>query len=192
MPCLPQARKPTRPISARFFRHRQYRRRRIVPPEKTSATTVTTPISSSPPTRARPPSPIRPIRSPRKPASGLTTRLRRAGRLATTIRRWASPPASHGKPSSVTSARWISTSSRPPFTVAGVGDMSGDVFGNGMLLSRARSASSRSSTTATSSLIPIRTWRRLSPSASGCSTCRVRAGRTMTSEALQGRHDRLA
>ena len=41
-----------------------------------------------------------------------------------------------------------------PFTVAGVGDMSGDVFGNGMLLSPQISWSPPS-TTATSSSIPI-------------------------------------
>jgi hypothetical protein len=71
--------------------------------------------------------------------------------------------------------------SRPrPFTVVGVGDMSGDVFGNGMLLSRT-SACSPPSTTATSSStrIPIRPA--ASPSASGCSRCRARrAGPTTT------------
>ena len=42
--------------------------------------------------------------------------------------------AAPGSPSSAISARWASTSSREPVTVVGVGDMSGDVFGNGMLL----------------------------------------------------------
>ena len=41
-----------------------------------------------------------------------------------------------------------------PFTVAGVGDMSGDVFGNGMLLSPSDPSSSPPSTTATSSSTP--------------------------------------
>ena len=58
----------------------------------------------------------------------------------------------------------------------GVGDMSGDVFGNGMLLSKHIEAASPPSTTATSSSIPIPTRPRASPSASGCSTCRARAG----------------
>ena len=68
---------------------------------------------------------------------------------------------------------------RTPFTVVGVGDMSGDVFGNGMLPS-APSGWSPPSTTATSSSTrrPIR--RRPSPSGSGCSSCRARAGRTST------------
>ena len=39
---------------------------------------------------------------------------------------------------------------------------------------------SRPSTTGTSSSTPIPTWRRRSPSAAGCSTCRGRAGRTTT------------
>ena len=42
-----------------------------------------------------------------------------------------------------------------PFTVVGVGDMSGDVFGNGMLLSKADPGWSPPSTTATSSSTPI-------------------------------------
>ena len=67
-----------------------------------------------------------------------------------------------------------------PFTVAGVGDMSGDVFGNGMLLSSAPSSSSPPSTTATSSSIPTPIRSAASPSASACSICRARAGRTTT------------
>ena len=67
-----------------------------------------------------------------------------------------------------------------PFTVAGVGDMSGDVFGNGMLLARHDQARRR-----------VRSPRHLhrSRARSGgeprrarcaCSTCRARAGRTTT------------
>ena len=41
-----------------------------------------------------------------------------------------------------------------PFTVVGIGDMSGDVFGNGMLLLADRSGSSPRSTTGTSSSTP--------------------------------------
>ena len=41
-----------------------------------------------------------------------------------------------GRRSSGTSASRASTPRKDPFTVAGIGDMSGDVFGNGMLLSR--------------------------------------------------------
>ena len=66
-----------------------------------------------------------------------------------------------------------------PFTVVGVGDMSGDVFGNGMLRER------------TIKLVAAFDHRdifidpdpdpaRASRSVSACSTCRVRAGRTTT------------
>ena len=62
-------------------------------------------------------------------------RVRRLAR-ATTTRRSASPRAARGRASSGTSASSAATSTRAPFTVVGIGDMSGDVFGNGMLLSR--------------------------------------------------------
>jgi len=65
------------------------------------------------------------------------------------------------------------------FTVAGIGDMSGDVFGNGML-SRATSAWSRRSTTATSSSTLRPTPGRASRSASASSTCRAPPGPTTT------------
>ena len=42
-----------------------------------------------------------------------------------------------GSRSSGTSSRWASTCRRDPVRVVGCGDMSGDVFGNGMLLSKA-------------------------------------------------------
>ena len=81
---------------------------------------------------------------------------------------------------SATSARSTSTSRRRPSRVAGVGDMSGDVFGNGMLLSRAHPAGRG-----------VRPPRHLPrsrprpggapwPSASACSSCRARAGRITT------------
>ena len=60
---------------------------------------------------------------------------------------------------------------RDPLTVVGIGDMSGDVFGNGMLRSRAPASSSPRSTTATSSSTRPRSGARRSPSASGCSSC---------------------
>ena len=85
-----------------------------------------------------------------------------------------------GMRSSAISARWTSTSRPRRSRVVGVGDMSGDVFGNGMLLSSARSSWSPPSTTATSSSIPIPIRSAASPSASGCSSCRARAGRTTT------------
>jgi len=51
-------------------------------------------------------------------------------------KKMASRRAAPGNQSSGISARWTWTSARRLFTVAGVGDMSGDVFGNGMLRER--------------------------------------------------------
>ena len=76
-------------------------------------------------------------RQPRLPAStasGSTTRSPPAGRRATTTRRSASPPRARGNRSSATSRSSASTPQADEFTVVGIGDMSGDVFGNGMLL----------------------------------------------------------
>ncbi len=67
--------------------------------------------------------------------SGWAMRLPRVVRWVTTTRRWASRRAAPGSRSSGTSAGWAWTRKAQPFTVAGIGDMSGDVFGNGMLLS---------------------------------------------------------
>ena len=52
-----------------------------------------------------------------------------------TTRRWRSPRAAHGNASSGISARSAPTSSAATSRVAGIGDMAGDVFGNGMLQS---------------------------------------------------------
>jgi glutamate dehydrogenase len=65
------------------------------------------------------------------------------------------------------------------FTVVGIGDMSGDVFGNGMLLSE-HIGWSQPSTTGTSSSIPRRIRRPPSRSANASSSCPGRAGRTTT------------
>ena len=66
-----------------------------------------------------------------------------------------------------------------PFTVAGIGDMSGDVFGNGVLRSRAtRLVAAFNHVHIFIDPSPIR--RRASPSANGCSSCRGRRGRTTT------------
>ena len=60
------------------------------------------------------------------------------------------------------------------FTVVGIGDMSGDVFGNGMLLSRADPARRRLRPPARLHRPRPRRRRSASPSASGCSSCRAR------------------
>ena len=66
-----------------------------------------------------------------------------------------------------------------PFTVIGIGDMSGDVFGNGMLLShqtRLLAAFDHRDIFFDPDPDPEKS----SPSASGCSACRARAGRITT------------
>ena len=117
--------------------------------------------------------------SPWRTASGWATPSPRAARPATTTRRWASPRAAPGNRSSGISARWTSISHETPFSCVGVGDMSGDVFGNGMLRENTTKLS-RPSTIATFSSIPIPNRYAPSPSANACSTCRVRAGRITT------------
>ena len=87
-------------------------------------------------TRERRRSPTSPTGWPRSTASGSAMPSPPAARWATTTRPWASPPAAPGNRSNATSASWTWTRQTEHFTVVGVGDMSGDVFGNGMLLSQ--------------------------------------------------------
>ena len=99
------------------------------------ATTATTPTSSSPPTRARPRSPTSPTRSPPSTASGSATRSRRA----------AATGYDHKEMGITARGAWESVrrhfralgidADTATLTVVGIGDMSGDVFGNGLLRS---------------------------------------------------------
>ena len=66
------------------------------------------------------------------------------------------------------------------FTVAGIGDMSGDVFGNGMLLSRHIRLVAAFDHRHIFLDPDARCRRRASPSASGCSSCRAPPGPTTT------------
>ena len=66
-----------------------------------------------------------------------------------------------------------------PLTVVGIGDMSGDVFGNGMLRSR-HLASSPRSTIATSSSTPTPTRRRVRRAQAAVRAAPVVAGPTTT------------
>ena len=131
--------------------------------------TATTPIWSSPPTRAPRRSPTSPTRSPRNTASGSATPLPRAARPATTTRRWASPRAAPGSSSSAISASSDAISRPADFTVVGVGDMSGDVFGNGMLMSRHTQAARRLQPSAHLCRSRSRSGGELCRAASGCS-----------------------
>ena len=72
--------------------------------------------------------------SRRTTASGSVTRSPRVARSATTTRRWASPRAAPGSPCAGTSESCGIDCQHEDFTCVGIGDMSGDVFGNGMLL----------------------------------------------------------
>ncbi len=65
-------------------------------------------------------------------------------------------------------------------TVAGCGDMSGDVFGNGMLLSKVDQARRRIRSPSHFHRSKPRSRGRAGPNASGCSTCRARAGTITT------------
>ena len=116
--------------------HRQPgRRSRSCRPRASCATTATTPTSWSRPTRAPAPSPTSPTSSPPSTATGWVTRSPRAGRRGSTTRRWASRRAARGSRCRRTSAPSASTPTPRRCTVVGIGDMSGDVFGNGLLRS---------------------------------------------------------
>ncbi len=70
---------------------------------------ATTPTSSSPQTRAPPPSPTSPTTLPSRTASGWATRSPPAVRSATTTKRWASPRKAPGSRSNGISAKWAWT-----------------------------------------------------------------------------------
>ena len=148
---------PTMPARAARH-HRQPGRRQGRPAAPTScATTTTTPTWWWRPTRARPPSPTSPTRSPRSTASGSDDAFASGG----------SAGYDHKKMGITARGAWESVkrhfrelgvdTQRADFTVVGIGDMSGDVFGNGMLLSPPHPAGRRRSTTGTCSSTPIPT-----------------------------------
>ena len=106
---------------------------KVVPPEKVVRHDGDDTTSSSPPTRGRRPSPTWPTRSRSSAGSGSAAPSPRAARSATTTRPWASPPRRLVGDPPLPRARL--DVAKQDFTVVGIGDMSGDVFGNGMLLS---------------------------------------------------------
>ena len=108
----------------------------VVPPKACRAPrSRTIPISSSPPTRARRPSPTPPTRISQKHGFWLDDAFASGG----------SAGYDHKKMGITAKGAWEAVKRHfremnrdiqtTPFTVVGVGDMSGDVFGNGMLLS---------------------------------------------------------
>src|SRR5579859_7017898 len=96
------------------------------------AATATIRIWWSPPTRAPPPSPTSPTRSRSRTITGSATLSPRAARPATTTRRSALPRGAWESVKRHFREMDLDIGARP-LTVVGVGDMSGDVFGNGML-----------------------------------------------------------
>ena len=143
------------------------------------STTATTPTSSSPPTRARRRSATSPTRSPSSTASGSATPSRPVAAPGTTTRRWASPPAARGRACAATPACSARTPRpiRSPRSASATCPATCSATG---CCGRGSCGSSPRSTTATSSSTPTRTRRSPSTSASGCSSCRGRAGRTTT------------
>ena len=115
---------PTTSTAARWCRTRE-----------SSATTATTRTSWWPPTRAPPPSRTSRTGSRSRRASGSATPSPPAARPATTTRRWASPRAVHAKSVKRHFRELGRDIQSEDFTAVGIGDMAGDVFGNGMLLS---------------------------------------------------------
>ena len=103
-----------------------------------------------------------------------------AARPATTTRSWASPRAAPGNRSSAISARWTSTSGEDAVHRASASATCRATCSATACCARTPPSCWRRSTTATSSSIPTPIRKRPSPSASGCSRCRARAGRTTT------------
>ncbi len=122
--------------AARRDRQSQRRRFRCAAAGCACATTRTIPISSSPPTRARPPSPTSPTRIAEERGFWLGDAFASGG----------SHGYDHKKMGITARGAWEAVKrhfremgrdiQNEPFTAIGVGDMSGDVFGNGMLLSK--------------------------------------------------------
>ena len=144
-----------------------------------SATTGTTPTWSWPPTRARRPSPTSPTRSRSTAASGSVTRSPPAARPATTTRRMGITARGAWESVKRHFREMGIDCQTTDFTCVGIGDMSGDVFGNGMLLSKhikLVAAFDHRHVFIDPDPDPARSWR----SGRGCSRCRGRAGPTTT------------
>jgi glutamate dehydrogenase len=140
---------------------------KVEPPEASSSMTATTPTWWWRPTRARPPSPTSPTASPRTTASGSANAFASGGSVG----------YDHKVMGITARGAWEAVKRHfremgkdiqsEPFTVVGCGDMSGDVFGNGMLLSRQDPAAGGVRPPPHRSSTPIRTRPRATdPSAS--------------------------
>ncbi len=126
-------------------------------------------------TKAPRPFPTPPTPSPKSTASGSATPFASGGSKGYDHKKWGSPRAARGS--------WVKRHFRElghdiqtsDFTVVGVGDMSGDVFGNGMLQSRhIRLLGAFNHLHVFVDPDPTRPA--VTPNANGCSACRDRAG----------------
>ena len=118
-------------------RNRQHRQRRGGAASSACADTIgTTLIWWLRQTKARPRSPTTPTKCRRSTDSGSATRSLPVARTDTTTRRWPSPRAARGfRVERHFNERNVDAKA-DPISVLGIGDMSGDVFGNGLLRSR--------------------------------------------------------
>ena len=143
-------------------------------------TTATTPTSSSRPTRARRRSPTSPTQVAAEYGFWLGDAFASGG----------SAGYDHKAMGITARGAWESVkrhfremgvdTQTQDFTVVGVGDMSGDVFGNGMLLSRAHPAGRGVRPPARLRRPDPGRGERPSPSAGGCSSCPARRGPSTT------------
>ena len=101
----------------------------VVPPPRVVRHDGDDPTWWSRPTRGPRRSPTSPTPSPWSTGTGSATRSPPAAPRATTTRGWGSPRAGRGSRSSATSAALGIDCQSTDFTVIGIGDMGGDVFG---------------------------------------------------------------
>ena len=164
--------------------HRQYRRRQGRPSRRRRrSATATIPISSSPPTRAPRPSPTSPTRS--RVERGLLARRRLRQRRQPRLRPQGDGhhrPRRLGLGPAPLPPKWASTCRRSRSGSSASATCRATCSATACCCRR-RSSWSPPSTTATSSSIPIPIRRRAGRSATGCSTCRARAG-TITTRKL--------
>ena len=141
---------------------------------------VMIPIWSSRPTKARRNSPISPTASRGNTVSGSTTLSPPAARRVTTTKKWRITARGAWEAIKRHFREMGKDIQTKDFTCIGVGDMSGDVFGNGMLLSKHTQLLWRVRSPPYFLRPQSRCRRKASPNASGCSICRAAAGTITT------------
>ena len=180
--CRPKASPPTSCSSRRLLDITDNLDRKAAwcRPTTWCATTATIPISSSPPTRAPRPSPTSPTRSPSEHGFWLGDAFASGGsagydhkKMGITARGAWESVKRHFREMDVDIQR-----RRSPWSASAT--CRATCSATACCCREHDQAASPRSTIATSSSIPIPIRRAASPSASGCSSCRARAGRTTT------------